>query len=142
MIRQLAHTTGPIAVYSNFEASVLGILAERLPDLREPLDAIRRRLFDLLVLVRESVYHPAFAGSFSLTRVGPALSPGFSYADLDGISEGGAAAAAGRTLMLEEKDPAARDALRASLRAYCERDTLALVELHAALDKLANQVPV
>ena len=142
LIRQLAHTTGPIAVYSNFEASVLGILAERLPDLREPLDAIRRRLFDLLVLVRESVYHPAFAGSFSLKRVGPALSPGFSYADLDGISEGGAAAAAGRTLMLEEQDPAARDALRASLRAYCERDTLALVELHAALDKLANQVPV
>jgi predicted RecB family nuclease len=36
---------------------------------------IQRRLWDLLPVVRNHVYHPAFAGSFSLKDVLPALVP-------------------------------------------------------------------
>jgi hypothetical protein len=68
-----------------------------------------------------------------LKSVAPALVPGFGYDDLDGIAEGGAAASAFPRLVdggLPETE-AAR--LRKALLAYCERDTLALVELHRAL---------
>jgi hypothetical protein len=56
--------------------------------------AIRARLFDLLPVVRNCVYHVGFGASFSIKNVAPALSPGFGYADLDGVAEGGSAAAA------------------------------------------------
>ena len=40
---------------------------------------IQRRLWDLLPVVRNHVYHPAFAGSFSLKAVLPALVPNMTY---------------------------------------------------------------
>jgi predicted RecB family nuclease len=124
----------PVVVYSGYEAGVLEELASTLPDLASGLDALRARLVDLLPIMREHVYHPAFGGSFSLKAVAPALVDGFGYGDLDGIAGGAEASAAflrlaaGAMVGLEEE---AR--LRSALRAYCERDTLALVEVHRAL---------
>jgi hypothetical protein len=72
-------------------------------------------------------------GSYSIKSVAPALVPGFTY-DLEGVTDGGEASAAfyrlasGHFLIGET-----REALRAGLRRYCERDTLALVGTHAAL---------
>jgi hypothetical protein len=43
------------------------------------LKKIQRRLWDLLPVVRNHVYHPAFAGSFSLKAVLPALVSEMSY---------------------------------------------------------------
>src|ERR1035437_5386082 len=41
---------------------------------------IQSRLWDLLPVVRNHVYHPAFAGSFSLKAVLPVLVPEMTYA--------------------------------------------------------------
>lgn len=136
LIQHLETRSGRIAVYSSFEATVLSDLADRLPELRAGLHQIRERLFDLLVVLRDGVYHPEFRGSFSLKRVGPVLAPDFSYSDLDLVSDGAAAAVAGRALLLGEGTEGERSALRDALLAYCERDTLALVRLHAALSAL------
>ena len=57
-------------------------VADALPHRAEALRAIEARLFDLLVVVGSSVYHPAFHGSFSLKRVVPVLVPGIGYDDL------------------------------------------------------------
>lgn len=138
LIQHLEAKPGRIAVYSKFEATVLSELAERLPELSAGLGLIRERLFDLLVVMRDGVYHPEFRGSFSLKRVGPALAPDFSYSDLELISEGAAAAVAGRALVLGEGTEAERDVFREALLAYCERDTLALVRLHEALSALVE----
>ena len=40
---------------------------------------IQRRLWDLLPVVRNHVYHPAFAGSYYLKAVLPALVPEMTY---------------------------------------------------------------
>src|SRR5450759_2315012 len=40
---------------------------------------IQRRLWDLLPVVRNHVYHPRFAGSYSLKAVLPALVPDMTY---------------------------------------------------------------
>jgi len=87
-----------------------------------------------LPLVRRHIYLPAFRGSFSLKAVVPALVDGFGYGDLRQIADGAAASAAFLRLAsgaVTDPEEAAR--LRSALGVYCERDTLALVELHRAL---------
>ena len=49
------------------------------PEFAERIRSIQSRLFDLLPIVRDHVYHPAFAGSYSLKAVLPALVPEMSY---------------------------------------------------------------
>ena len=104
------------------------------------LHAIIARLVDLLPIVRAGVYLPEFWFSNSIKAVAPALCPGFGYDDLEGIADGVAASTAFLQLAsgcLTAPEEAAQ--LRAALLAYCQRDTLAMVEVHRALTRLASQ---
>jgi hypothetical protein len=81
-ISSLCHAlgeSGSIVVYSSFESQRLSNLAAWLPEYAERINAIQARLFDLLPVVREHVYHPAFAGSYSIKSVLPALVPEMTY---------------------------------------------------------------
>jgi hypothetical protein len=51
---------GSIVVYSSFESQRLSELASWFPEFADRITAIQARLFDLLPVVREHVYHPAF----------------------------------------------------------------------------------
>jgi predicted RecB family nuclease len=123
----------PILVYSGFEQRVLAMLAHSFGDLAPDLRRVIARLFDLLPVVRNSIYAPAFAGSFSIKSVAAVLSPGFSYQDLSGIARGGDAAVALGQLTREDLPEPERKTLRERLLAYCARDTEALMVLHRAL---------
>jgi len=61
--------TAPFVVYSAFESQRLAELAAWLPDFGERIKDIQARLRDLLPVIRNRVYHRAFAGSFSLKSV-------------------------------------------------------------------------
>ncbi len=139
LLAELARDDSPIHVYSGYEARVLDSVAAAYPDLAAGLAALVARLVDLLEVVRDHVYASRFAGSFSIKRVAPALVPGFGYDDLDGIADGGRAALAIGALLRGTLDAQAEARVRAELRAYCARDTLALVELHRALRVLAER---
>jgi predicted RecB family nuclease len=131
----------PIVVYSAYEQTRLKELAGQFPDLRAALNAIIARLVDLLPIVRGAVYLPAFGFSNSIKSVAPALCPGFGYDDLDSIADGAAASAAFVQLASGFlASPEEIGQLRAALRSYCQRDTLAMVETHRALVRLALQV--
>jgi hypothetical protein len=123
----------PILVYSGYEASVVAELARELPELAPALGKLQARLFDLLAVIREHVYHPAFAGSFSLKTVAPVLVPDIGYADLDDVTGGGEAALAFERMARGEVVGEEAAALRAALEAYCACDTLALAKLHNVL---------
>jgi hypothetical protein len=138
LIDALREDDAPILVWSSYEDRILGSLAGQLPQLAIALADVRGRLLDLHPLVREHVYHPDFAGSFSLKSVAPALAPGFGYGDLETVADGTAAAAALLRLQRGEVDEAEAPALRGALLAYCRRDTEALVRVHAALRDLAG----
>jgi hypothetical protein len=86
--------------------------------------------------VRSAIYFPEFGFSNSIKSVAPALSPGFSYNDLDGVADGGAASSAFLQLASAALTVPNEAELRAQLLAYCKRDTLALVEVHRALARL------
>ncbi len=111
-----------------------------VPAHRRELRSIARRLVDLLPIVRDHVYHPAFDGSFSLKSVLPALVPELGYGDLE-LADGGAASAALESLLLDEGGhaPEGARALRDQLMAYCERDTLAMVRLVERLREIASR---
>jgi predicted RecB family nuclease len=135
----------PILVYSNFEAGVLDELALAVPERAGALARLRARLVDLLPIVRRHVYHPAFGGSFSLKIVAPALVPNFGYGDLESVAGGDEASHAFIDLAqrLAQGDVSEADEVRvrSALLTYCERDTLALVELHRALRERAGAAP-
>jgi hypothetical protein len=128
----------PVLVYSSTEAEILAELEHLLPDLAAELGALRSRLVDLLPLVRNHVYDRAFRGSFGLKRVAAALCPGFGWEDLGAVREGADAARALARLAGGTLDAPVALELRRALLRYCERDSRALVELHAALRALAR----
>jgi hypothetical protein len=140
LIEALGQCDLPIVVYSPYEKTRLGELAAAFPDMRDGLRLIIGRLVDLLPIVRGAIYIPEAGFSNSIKAIGPALCPDFSYDDLEDIADG--AAASGAFLSLATGDPAAleqTERLRSALSAYCQRDTLAMVEVHRALMRLANQ---
>ncbi len=132
LVRSLGRD-GPIVVYSGFEERIIRLLAEDLGEWREELLAIvESRIVDLLELIRSHYYHPNFKGSFSIKDVLPALIEDLDYQDLE-ISEGAQAA----TAFVEMIDPATvqprKTRLEGALRAYCHRDTEAMVRLFQKL---------
>jgi len=121
-----------------FEKKCLEMLGSAAPDLASAIQAISSKLFDLLPVVRDHVYHPDFLGSFGLKTVLPALVPDLSHESLE-VSEGQTASALlyGLLLLGEPGTPAEREAVRRNLLDYCSMDTLALVRLKERLDELA-----
>ncbi len=127
--------TGSIVVYSSFECQRLSDLASWFPEFADRINAIQARLFDLLPIVREHTYHPAYAGSYSIKSVLPALVPEMTY---DGmvVADGQSAGLAWESLVRESLDASERDRIRKALLDYCGLDTLAMVRL---LETLKSQ---
>jgi hypothetical protein len=128
---------GSIVVYSSFESQRLSDLATWLPEYAERINAIQARLFDLLPVVREHVYHPGFAGSYSIKSVLPALVPEMTYEGMQ-VPNGKAAGLAWESLIRCEQNDAERSDTKKALLDYCGQDTLAMVRLLNVLSSLAN----
>jgi predicted RecB family nuclease len=120
--------SGSIVVYSSFEQQRLSDLAAWLPEYAERINSIQARLFDLLPIVREHTYHPAYAGSYSIKSVLPALVPEMSYEGME-VSNGRDAGLAWESLVQGSLDFCERDRVEKALLNYCGQDTLALVRL-------------
>ena len=122
---------GSIVVYSGYEKRMLNELAERFPDLAEPLGRCVERLYDLKDVLSKGYYHPGFCGSYSIKIVLPVLVPEMSY-DGMGIGDGDTASAIFAQMALgRHSDSEAK--IRVDLLVYCGQDTLAMVKLHERL---------
>lgn len=144
LLEYLLDTEGPILMYSPYESRMIGDLMVALPDLADDLKKLKRRLLDLLPIVRDHYYSPAFNGSFSIKEVYPALVPKNAYEDLE-INNGDLAALEYMRMVEMLKDNPDSDEvreevdhIRASLLAYCKQDTWAMVELIRALQKMKD----
>ena len=134
LIEALGHN-GAIFTYSSYERQVIRALTVAVPGRSEALASIEDRLFDLLPVIRNGYYHPDFRGSFSIKNVLPVLVPGSGYGDL-AISDGRTAAVR-YAQALKSEDVLERQRTFDDLRAYCARDTLAMVKLREALARIA-----
>jgi hypothetical protein len=129
--------SGSIVVYSSFESQRLSELAAWMPEHAGPINAIHARLFDLLPVVREHTYHPAYAGSYSIKSVLPALVPDMTY-DGMGVADGQSAGLAWESLVRGGLGRGECDRIRKALLDYCGQDTLAMVRLLERLRKFAS----
>ena len=127
--------SGSIVVYAAFESQRLSELAAWLPEFAKRIKTIHGRLWDLLSVVRNHVYHPAFAGSFSLKAVLPALVPDMSY-DGMAVANGQDAGLAWESLVRGGLDKSERERKMTALLDYCGKDTLALVRLLERLQSI------
>ena len=125
-------TEGSICTYTGYEQGVLTGLADALPHRRGDLLRVSTRLWDLHPIIKAHYYHAAFNGSYSIKAVLPAVAPHLAYDDLE-IQEGIMASLQFHRMVFGDGDAAEKDRLRAALLTYCERDTLAMVELRKAL---------
>ena len=128
------------AYNASFEKKCIELVASACAaDVAVSLLDVRDRMVDLLPVVRESVYHPEFGGSFSLKKVLPALVPGLSYEGLV-IAEGETASAELWRLVLGGAglSEVEKAEMREALLAYCARDTEAMVGLVGRLGDLAS----
>jgi len=100
--------------------------------------SIETRLWDLLPVVRNNVYHPEFRGSFSLKSTLPALVPEMTYEGMK-VAEGGEAGLAWETLVHAQLRPSEKTKLQAALLAYCRQDTEAMVKMCDALERAASR---
>jgi predicted RecB family nuclease len=124
---------GSIIVYNEqFESQRLWELASWLPEYTQRIRDIQCRLWDLLPVVRNHVYHPALRGSFSLKAALPALVPEMTYEGME-VPNGQAAGIAWESLIRGDSSESERQAKRRALLDYCGQDTLALVRLLEAL---------
>jgi hypothetical protein len=120
---------GSIVVYNQqFESQRLSELAASLPEFGERIKNIQARLRDLLPIIRNHVYHPAFAGSFSLKYVLPALVPELTYEGM-AVADDRPRDWRGESLVRGKLDQAERERIRKALLEYCGQDTMALVRL-------------
>jgi predicted RecB family nuclease len=125
---------GPVLMYTTYERTCLAALAALCPDLAAPLAALTARLVDLHPLIKQSWYHPAMRGSWSIKAVLPTIAPEMDYAKLAGVQDGMGAVAAWEELVAETTTPERRAEIGTQLRTYCGHDTLAMVRLVAFLE--------
>jgi len=128
--------SGSIVVYNaGFECQRLSDLAVWFPEFAGRINKIHRRLWDLLPIIRNHVYHPKFCGSFSLKSTLPALIPSMSYEAMT-VADGQAAGLAWESLISRECGEIERQQKRQALLDYCAQDTLGMVKLVEALVRI------
>ncbi|HLG05367.1 MAG TPA: DUF2779 domain-containing protein [Gemmatimonadales bacterium] len=142
LAERMLEATAParrVVTYSSYEKSRIRDLQKLLPDLAPALEELVEKFVDLLQVVRNTVYHPEFGGSFSLKNVITPLVPEVSYSDLVIVDGRVASVEIARLLFVAHKIPAAeRDRVRNDLLEYCKRDTWATVRLVGRLRELAS----
>ncbi|EKQ67412.1 protein of unknown function DUF2779,protein of unknown function DUF83 [Leptolyngbyaceae cyanobacterium JSC-12] len=129
---------GSVVVYhQSFEASLLQKLAQAFPAYAIHLESIATRLWDLEDIFKNHYKHPAFQGSTSIKNVLPVLVPDLSYKALNCQRGDQAQAIWDKMILCSNSHQKAQ--LIADLKAYCQLDTLAMVELHKALTQIASK---
>ncbi len=128
---------GSIMVYhQQFESQRLADLASWLPEFSGRIYKIQGRLWDLLPIVRDHIYHPAFAGSYSLKSVLPALVPEMTYEGME-VADGQAAGLVWKSIVAGECSETERQQKRKALLEYCGQDTLGMVRLVETLRRVS-----
>lgn len=126
---EMVPPAGAIIGYNaSFEKARILELAAAFPDLAVRLEAMAARIVDLLPVTRANWYHRDQRGSWSIKAVLPTISAEMDYAALE-VKDGGSAQEAYAEAIAAGCRPERRLALDAALRAYCGRDTEAMIVL-------------
>lgn len=138
MVRATANAER-VVMYTSFEKTRIRELRQAVPDLTRELEDLEHKLIDLHPVIKNTVYHPDFQGSFSLKYILTPLVPDLTYDDLIIVDGRVASVEIARLLFVADKIPQhEKDRVRRHLLDYCERDTWAMVRLLERLRESAS----
>ncbi len=125
-----------IAWNKSFEKGCNKEMSERYPKYAKFFESVNRRMYDLMDSFKKGYYvHHDFHGSASLKKVLPVLVPKLSYKALN-IQEGGTASNTWLEMIGPEMDQKEKNKTYKDLLAYCQLDTLAMVEILERLERV------
>ena len=142
LIQALDGAETVLAWHASVEKRCLGQLAKACPERAPALLEARNKTEDLLVVVKNHLYHPDFRGSFSIKNVVLSLLPDMAYDELD-VADGQIASSLLERLLCrpEELSQGEGEALQTQLTAYCDHDTAVMVELLGVLRSSGTRSP-
>ena len=129
LLEACGETGSIVAYHAAFEKKRIQELAAYSPAHSEALLKLLDRFVDPLPLIRDTIYDNAFAGSFSLKSVAPALlGESHSYEGML-VANGNDAQRAFEELLSPHITADRKSTLRTAMIEYCKKDTLVMVEL-------------
>jgi hypothetical protein len=131
LIAMVPQTGAVVGYNASFEKTRVMELADAFPDLADRLRSIADRIVDLLPVTRKNWYHRDQRGSWSIKAVLPTVAPELDYSTLQ-IKDGGNAQQAYLEAIVGATEDRKRE-IDIALRAYCGRDTEAMIVLASAL---------
>lgn len=136
MLQQLQEFTGHtgtfISWYAPFEIGRNKDMAGWIPEFSDYLNHMNTNMFDLMDVFKSDYMDYRFHGSTSIKKVLPVLCPQFSYSDLV-VQDGTMALDTWGRMITDSKFYEDVEKTRKNLLAYCELDTLAMVEIFKTL---------
>ena len=137
-LRQEIGDTGSVIVWNQtFEKGRNEELGAHVPELKDFFEDVNFRLVDLMVPFKKGYYDdPSFLGSASIKKVLPVFAPDLKYEDLE-VKEGKSASRLWREAIIDGSmsDEKKQETLT-NLKSYCELDTLAMVRILEAIQRL------
>ncbi len=129
--------TGSIIIWhKSFECGRNDEIAARIPTMKEFMDSLKERIYDLEDVFRKQYHiHKDFRGGTSIKRILPVLAPELSYKELK-IHEGGNAAETWNKITNGSLDETEKEKAINDLKIYCGLDTYAMYSIWRALLKL------
>lgn len=134
LLNMLPPTGAIIAYNASFERTCIRELAMAFPDLCIELEALSDRVVDLLPVTRSCWYHRDQRGSWSLKAVLPTIDASLDYSMLE-VKDGGNAQDAYLEATCAGCSVERQGEIAAALKAYCARDTEAMIVLARKLCK-------
>lgn len=119
--------------HASFEKTRNSELASDFPSKASFLSSLNARMVDLEDVFKRDYVDVEFNGSTSIKKVLPVLCPQLHYDDLD-IQDGTSAMEAWERMLQSESIES--EQIARTLLSYCERDTLAMVEIYRFLTAL------
>ena len=134
LLAMIPRTGAVIAYNAGFEKARINELAAAFVDLANGLNAIATRIVDLLPVTRANWYHRDQRGSWSIKYVLPTVAAELDYAKLE-VRDGCGAQEAYFEAINDNCSADRHAALDLALRAYCGRDTEAMIVLARRLEE-------
>ncbi len=137
LIERMQADIGPVGSilswHASFEKMCNRGMGRAFPDKAAFLNDLNDRMVDLEDVFKADYVDARFEGSTSVKNVLPVVCPGLGYGDLD-VQDGASAMAEWERMIDAEPEEAER--IAQALLSYCERDTLALVEIYRFLARI------
>ena len=125
--------------HKSFECGRNDEIVIRIPEMKEFIDSLNGRVFDLEEIFKKQHYvHKGFRGSTSIKKILPILAPSLTYKEL-AIQDGGSAAEIWNRLSVEKLDEIEREKIIQNLKIYCGMDAYAMYAIWKELHNLVNQ---